>query len=153
MTNNEFLINFLTKLINELEVMNTASTQVENPDNSQEVNIMDFVPVLATKLQLSIPEAQVLLQHLYDINPGACISLFAKEIAIFLDLRYPDHISELDEYFVLSLTDGCIHRCNTPIKNHQCLALFRTLDDAKFACKVLKPMLKAIYGKQKNKKH
>lgn len=153
MTNNEFLINFLTKLINELEVMNTASTQVENPDNSQEVNIMDFVPVLATKLQLSIPEAQVLLQHLYDINPGACISLFAKEIAIFLDLRYPDHISELDEYFVLSLTDGCIHRCNTPIKNHQCLALFRTLDDAKFACKVLKPMLKAVYGKQKNKKH
>lgn len=153
MTNNEFLINFLTKLINELEVMNTASTQVENPDNSQEVNIMDFVPVLATKLQLSIPEAQVLLQHLYDINPGACISLFAKEIAIFLDLRYPDHISELDEYFVLSLTDGCIHRCKTPIKNHQCLALFRTLDDAKFACKVLKPMLKAVYGKQKNKKH
>ena len=153
MTNNEFLINFLTKLINELEVTNTASNQVENPDTSQEVNIMDFVPVLATKLQLSTPETQALLQQLYDINPGACISLFAKEIAIFLDLRYPDHISELNEYFVLSLTDGCIHKCNTPIKNHQCLALFRTLDDAKFACKVLKPMLKAVYGKQKNKKH
>lgn len=153
MTHNEFLINFLTKLIKEVEVMNTASTQVENPDNSQNINIMDFVPVLATKFNLSTSDTQVFLQHLYDINPGACISLFAKEIAIFLDLRYPDHISELDEYFVLSLTDGCIHRCNTPIKNHQCLALFRTLDDAKFACKVLKPMLKAVYGKQKNKKH
>ena len=153
MTNNEFLINFLTKLINELEVMNTASNQVDNPDDSQEVDIMDFVPVFAKKFNLSIPETQTMLQNLYDVNPGACISLFAKEIAIFLDLRYPDHISELNEYFVLSLTDGCIHTCNTPIKNHQCIALFRTLDDAKYACKVLKPMLKAVYGKQKNKKH
>lgn len=153
MTNNEFLINFLTKLINELEVINPASNQVDNPDDSQEVNIMDFVPVFAKKFKLSIPETQAMLQNLYDINPGACISLFAKEIAIFLDLRYPNHISELDEYFVLSLTDGCIHTCNTPIKNHQCIALFRTLDDAKYACKVLKPMLKAVYGKQKNKKH
>lgn len=153
MTNNEFLINFLTKLLSELEVMNTASNQVDNPDDSQAVDIMDFVPVFAKKFNLSIPETQTMLQTLYDINPGACISLFAKEIAIFLDLRYPDHISELNEYFVLSLTDGCIHTCNTPIKNHQCIALFRTLDDAKYACKVLKPMLKAVYGKQKNKKH
>lgn len=153
MTNNEFLINFLTRLLNELETPNTVSNQVANPDNSKEVDIMDFVPVLATKLKMSIPETQTMLQHLYEINPGACISLFAKEIAIFLDLRYPDHISELDEYFVLSLTDGCIHKCNTPIKNHQCLALFRTLEDAKHACKVLKPMLKDVYGKQKNKKH
>lgn len=153
MTNNEFLINFLTKLINELEVINTTPKQANNLNHSQEVDIMDFVPVLATKFNLPTSETQVLLQRLYDMNPGACISLFAKEIAIFLDLRYPDHISKLDEYFVLSLTDGCIHPCNTPIKNHQCLALFRTLDDAKFACKVLKPMLKAVYGKQKNKKH
>lgn len=153
MTNNEFLINFLTKLINELEVINTTPKQANNPNHSQEVDIMDFVPVLATKFNLPTSETQVLLQRLYDMNPGACISLFAKEIAIFLDLRYPNHISKLDEYFVLSLTDGCIHPCNTPIKNHQCLALFRTLDDAKFACKVLKPMLKAVYGKQKNKKH
>jgi hypothetical protein len=153
MTNNEFLINFLTKLINELEVMNTTPKQADNPNHPQEVDIMNFVPVLAIKFKLPTSETLVLLQHLYDMNPGACISLFAKEIAIFLDLRYPDHISKLDEYFVLSLTDGCIHPCNTPIKNHQCLALFRTLDDAKFACKVLKPMLKAVYGKQKNKKH
>lgn len=153
MTNNEFLINYLTKLIHELEVMNTAANKVNNPDTSQEVNIMDFVPVLAKKFELLIPETQMLLQRLYDINPGACISLFAKEIAIFLDLKYPDHISESNEYFVLSLTDGCIHTCNTPIKNHQCVALFRTLDDAKYACKILKPMLKAVYGKQKNKKH
>lgn len=153
MNNNEFLINFLTKLIKELEVINTTPNQIENPNNLQEVDIMDFVPVLATKFKLPTSETQVLLQHLYDMNPGACVSLFAKEIAIFLDLRYPNHISELDEYFVLSLTDGCIHKCNTPIKNHQCLALFRTLDDAKYACKVLKPMLKDIYGKQKNKKH
>lgn len=153
MNNNDFLINFLTKLINELEVMNTASNQVDNPNNPQDITIMDFIPVFAKKFEMSIPDTQKMLQHLYDINPGACISLFAKELAIFLDLRYPDHIAELNEYFVLSLTDGCIHTCNTPIKNHQCLALFRTLDDAKYACKVLKPMLKAVYGKQKNKKH
>lgn len=153
MTNSEFLLNFLTRLCNELYEPNTGSNQVATPDNSKEDNIMDFVPILATKLKMSIPETQTMLQHLYEINPGACISLFAKEIAIFLDLKYPDHISESNAYFVLSLTDGCIHTCNTPIKNHQCVALFRTLDDAKYACKILKPMLKAVYGKQKNKKH
>lgn len=152
MTNNEKFIKFLTELIQELETT-TVVKPVNVVQEPQTIELSDFVSVFAQKFEMSIPDTHKMLQHLYDINPGACISLFAKEIAIFLDLRYPDHISELDEYFVLSLTDGCIHTCNTSIKNHQCLALFRTLDDAKFACKVLKPMLKAVYGKQKNKKH
>lgn len=113
----------------------------------------DIAQRLADKFNVEYNVMAHWVNKLYKINPGSCISLFAKEIAIILDANYPDHITKNEKFYVLSLTDGCIHECNTTIKNHECIALFRSLDDAKYACKVLKPWLKDLYGKQKNKKY
>lgn len=152
MTEKEFLIKLLKDLLNDLQT-NPTVTEQANQKEQFTLTLDDIVDILAQKLNIHPDAMPALLQKLYRINPGACLSLFAKELAIQFDLLYPDHITESDKFFVLSLLDGRIHECVTPIKNHECVALFRTLDDAKLACKVLKPMLKDMYGKQKDKKH
>lgn len=150
MVNQDDFITVLEKLLTYLKVNSNNNQQTEQ---IQEHTLGDIAKILATKFQTDYDTFSTWVNKLYKINPGACVSLFAKELAIILDANYPDHITEHENFYILSLSDGCIHECNVPIKNHECIALFRTLDDAKYACKVLKPWLKDIYGKQKNKKH
>jgi hypothetical protein len=69
-----------------------------------------------------------------------------------LDEKYEDHISKSEEIFVINITDGSIKRCpKSAITTYNTFAAFRTLEDAKYACKILKPVFKGIYGKSKNK--
>lgn len=98
--------------------------------------------------------AKNIIENIYAFNPGVIISILAKMIAIDLDQNYEDHILNSTELYCISLIDGRIQKVYTPqIKNHSCIALFRTLDDAKVACHILAPILKSLYGKQKDKKH
>lgn len=152
MNETQIMINFLREFLKDLETNSTTEKQV-NKECNFELTLNDIEEKLAQKFEVPLDIMNKILQHLYKINPGAFISLYAKELAVILDLQYPDHITESNTYYVLSLSDGRIHECNTPIKNHECVALFRTIDDAKHACKVLKPILKRVYGQQKNKKH
>lgn len=88
--------------------------------------------------------------QLQTVYPAAAFSILLREIAIELDKKYEDHIENSPEIFVVSPLDGRISIANKAhIKNYRNFAAFRSVADAKFACKVLRSYLKDMYAKRK----
>lgn len=86
------------------------------------------------------------LQNLWNINPAAAFSTLLREVAIELDKRYEDHINNCEELFIISLMDGRIHKVpRAYIKNFRNFAAFRTEEDAKIACRILRDDLKEMF--------
>ena len=78
--------------------------------------------------------------------PAAAFAMVLREIAIELDKKYEDHISNSPEIYSISLTDGRITKLyKSSIRSYKNFAAFRTIDDAKFACKVLREVLKDMF--------
>lgn len=93
------------------------------------------------------PEKMVgYLQSLWNINPSAAFSVLLREVAIELDKRYEDHINNCEEVFIISSMDGRIHKVHKAhIKNFRNFAAFRTEEDAKIACRILREDLKEMF--------
>lgn len=93
------------------------------------------------------PEKMVgYLQNLWNVNPAAAFSTLLREVAIELDKKYEDHINNCEELFIISLMDGRIHKVpRAYIKNFRNFAAFRTEEDAKIACRILRDDLKEMF--------
>lgn len=117
----------------------------------KEITLSDVVERLIVKVG-DVETVDSMLATLEKGYPGALLNVYLREIALMLDEKYEDHISKSEEIFVISITDGSIKRCpKSVITTYNTFAAFRTLEDAKYACKILKPVFKGIYGKSKNK--
>lgn len=99
-------------------------------------------------------ELEAVLDKIKEVNIGAYLSIILKKAAHILDLQYPDHIKNSEEFYAISLLDGKIKKVPaSKVKSYKTLALFRTLGDARSACRLVKNTLREVYGgKQKNKK-
>ena len=81
----------------------------------------------------------------WRIAPASVSDLLLMFIAKYLDEQYPDHIRESKELFGVDV-GGRIVRLNPKgIKTFRTFAAFRSLDDARIACKILKPLSKKIF--------
>lgn len=81
----------------------------------------------------------------WRIAPASVSDLLLMFIAKYLDEQYPDHIRESKELFGVDV-DGRIVRLNPrEIKTFRTFAAFRSLDDARIACRILKPLSKKIF--------
>lgn len=115
-----------------------------------QLTLDDYIKKVGRRFGLT--EARAFINLLYQVNPGAAISLLSREIAIDLDLKYPDHISEAQELYVISLTDGRIHKIYpAQIRSYKAAAFFRNIEDAKFACRLLSDLLSNIFNASKSK--
>ena len=86
------------------------------------------------------------LNSVDSILPSAAFSMVLREIATELDKKYEDHIENSPEIYVISLLDGRITKANKAhIRNYRNFAAFRTIEDAKIACKIVKPVLKEMF--------
>ena len=86
------------------------------------------------------------LNSVDSILPAAAFSMVLREIAIELDKKYEDHIENSPEIYVISMLDGRITKANKAhIKNYRNFAAFRTIEDAKIACRIVKPILKEMF--------
>ena len=85
-----------------------------------------------------------------EMLPMAAFNIMVREIAIALDAKYPDHINKSEKIFTISPLDGRIHEiCKAHIKNYRNFAAFRSVADAKFACRILRSCLREMYAKRK----
>lgn len=110
------------------------------------VDMEEILNRLRTKTGLSRNDFLNYLDATNAINNTACLNILLKEIALKLDESYDNHISEAEELYVLSVVDGRIHKlCKNQIKNYKNFAAFRTLEEAKAACRALKPQLKMMF--------
>lgn len=111
------------------------------------LTIDDVINRLATKAGWKPEKMCGYLTQLANINAGAWLNTLIREIAIALDEQYPDHINNCEELWILSTLTGKLTKIHRKqVKNFRNFAAFRTLEDAKFACRMLKPALKEMFG-------
>lgn len=105
-----------------------------------------YIQKIADKLGWKIEKVYNYLNSVDTILPAAAFSMVLREIAIELDKKYKDHIEKSPEIYVISMLDGRITKANKAhIKNYRNFAAFRSVDDAKIACRITKDILKEMF--------
>jgi hypothetical protein len=121
-------------------------TVKETSDDEIPMDLYFYIESIANKLGWKVDKVCNYLNTLDTLNPAAAFSVILKEIAIKLDEKYEDHIKNSPEIFVVSLLDGRIGQVNkATIKSYRNFAAFRTLDDARIACRITKSILKELF--------
>lgn len=122
---------------------------VKNNKNDELYNLEFFIRKFAEKHEEDYNKAKQWLEKLEQLYPIAAFNIILREIAIEFDKKYSNHINESKEIYVISTLDGRIHKVNkTDIRNYRNFSAFRTLEDARLACEILKSKLKAMYAKK-----
>lgn len=105
-----------------------------------------YIEKLAKRLNWKVEKMYNYLGTIASIYPAAPFSMILKEIAIELDNKYWDHISNSPEIYVISMFDGRITKANKAhIKSYKNFAAFRSISDAKIACSIVKDILKELF--------
>ena len=105
-----------------------------------------YIEKIAARLGWKPEKVYNYLNSVDSILPSAAFSMILREIATELDKKYEDHIENSPEIYVISLLDGRITKANKAhIRNYRNFAAFRTIEDAKIACKIVKPILKEMF--------
>lgn len=105
-----------------------------------------YIKSIAKKKGWSFEKMDSFLEALYGINRGAAFSIILREIAIELDKKYTDHIEHSEKIYGVGLTNGHIFEIDKKhIKNYRHFAAFRTPEDAKTACKILRGLLRDLF--------
>lgn len=105
-----------------------------------------YIQKIANRLGWKIDKTYNYLNNVDIINPAAAFSMILREIAIELDKKYEDHIENSPEIYVISMFDGRITKANKAhIKNYRNFAAFRSVEDAKIACNIMKDILKELF--------
>lgn len=105
-----------------------------------------YVQKIAEKLGWKIEKVYNYLNSVDTILPVAAFSMVLREVAIELDKKYEDHIEKSPKIYVISMLDGRITKANKAhIKNYRNFAAFRTIEDAKIACRITRDILKEMF--------
>lgn len=105
-----------------------------------------YIQKIAERLGWKIEKVYSYLNSVDAILPVAAFSMILREVAIELDKKYKDHIEKSPKIYVISMYDGRITKVNKAhIKNYRNFAAFRTIDDAKIACSIVRDVLKEMF--------
>lgn len=134
------------------ELINEGVVIVKEDPKEKPFNLETAISHLANRLDLKYKDICKVLNQVEVINKAALFSILLKECALILDEKYPDHISNSEEIFIVSTFDGKISKVpRHHIKTFKHFAAFRTLEDARAACRVLRPWLKEMFRDAKQK--
>lgn len=131
-----------------LEAGIVTTTKPEKPvaETKVPMDLEYYIQKIAEKLGWKIEKVYNYLNSVDAILPAAAFSMVLREIAIELDKKYKDHIENSPEIYVISMLDGRITKANKAhIKNYRNFAAFRTIEDAKIACKITGDILKEMF--------
>ena len=138
-------------------VDNSSNTEEEILENSNDKLYDKILKRVAGKLaDNNLDKLHDIIVNMLKSYPYIVFNLFLKEIAIELDKKYSDYISDSEEIFVVTSIDGLI--CKVPkdkIVNYRNFAAFRSKEDAEFAIECLVDIYNIMYPEyheSKNKK-
>lgn len=120
----------------------------KNKENTNEVpmELHYYIEKIAKRLNWKVEKVYNYLDNVDTILPAAAFSMILREIAIELDKKYVDHICNNPEIYVVSMFDGRITKANKAnIKNYRNFAAFRSIEDARIACRITKDILKEMF--------
>lgn len=119
---------------------------IEGESSSIPMEIAYYVEKIAKRLGWKVDKAFNYLNNVDAIMPAAAFSMILREIAVELDKKYEDHIENSPEIYVISSFDGRITKANKAhIKNYRNFAAFRSIEDARVAYRIVKPVLKEMF--------
>ena len=124
---------------------------LEPIENPALLSIEFFIKRLAKRRHWNIDNMHNYLKNILSISKTAFMSIILKEIAIFLDEVYPDHISKSEEIWIISMLNGKVGKITdkSKIVTYKSFAAFRNKEDAYFALKVLSPIIEDLFGSEK----
>lgn len=115
-------------------------------DGEVPMDLEFYVQKIADRLGWKIEKVYNYLNSVDTILPAAAFSMVLREVAIELDKKYEDHIEKSPEIYVISMLDGRITKANKAhIKNYRNFAAFRSIEDAKIACRITRDILKEMF--------
>ena len=119
----------------------------EGSDSDIDITIEGAIQHLANRIGWNKENLEKYFNNLYKISPAAVFEIVLKEVAILLDEKYPNHISNSKEIWVINKVNGEIQKLKdmSKIKSFQHFAAFRSLEDAKIACRITKDILKEMF--------
>lgn len=114
---------------------------VLNPEN-----VEYYINKIAMEKHWDYKKVASYLDNLEKFSPVAAFSVLLREVAIHLDSQYEDSIDKAEEIYVISTLDGKIHKAEEgTIKNFRNFAAFRTVEDARFAHRVLSKKIRKMF--------
>lgn len=136
----------LPKLIEAGIVTATKPTKTTVAESEVPMELEYYVQKIADRLGWKIEKVYNYLNSVDTILPTAAFSMVLREVAIELDKKYEDHIEKSPKIYVISMLDGRITKANKAyIRNYRNFAAFRTIEDAKIACRITKDILKEMF--------
>ena len=122
----------------------------EGSDSDIDITIEGAIQHLANRIGWNKENLEKYLSNLYKISPAAAFEIVLKEVAILLDEKYPGHINNSKEIWVINKVNGEIQKLKdmSKIKSFQHFAAFRSLEDALVAKKIMAPTLQDLYGRK-----
>lgn len=130
----------------ELGIVTTVKPKKPVAETEVPMELEYYIQKIAEKLGWKIEKVYNYLNSVDTILPAAAFSMVLREIAIELDKKYEDHIEKSPEIYVISMFDGRITKANKAhIKNYRNFAAFRSVSDAKIACRITKDILKEMF--------
>lgn len=144
---NKKLIVLDQELLNKL-IADKVIVEKTGKDTPSEVptDIEFYIEKIAKKKGWKLEKLYNFLNGIDELSEAAAYSIVLREIAIEIDKKYKDHIQDSPKIYVISLFDGRITEANKAhIKSYRNFAAFRTIEDAKIACKIVSPLLKELF--------
>lgn len=136
----------LPKLLEAGIVTTTKPAKSAVVESEVPMELEYYIQKIAEKLGWKIEKVYNYLNSVDTILPAAAFSMVLREVAIELDKKYEDHIEKSPEIYVISMLDGRITKANKAhINNYRNFAAFRSISDAKIACKITRDILKEMF--------
>lgn len=124
--------------------------EVKEDTSTVPMELEYYIEKIAKRLKWKVEKVCNHLNSIDSIMPAAALSVVLREGAIELDKKYKDHIENSPEIYIISALDGRITKANKAhIKNYRNFAAFRSIEDAKIACRIVKPLLKDLFKSEK----
>lgn len=137
--------NILPKLL-EAGIVTTAKPAKSVVETKVPMELEYYIQKIAERLGWKIEKVYNYLNSVDTILPAAAFSIVLREVAVELDKKYKDHIEKSPEIYAVSLLDGRITKTNKAhIKNYRNFAAFRTVEDARIACSIVRDILKELF--------
>lgn len=138
--------NVTESYLNDLYKAGYITIKEDTKDNFYKLLYEKVIEKISNKMCLSTTSVKILLDSIYKIYPWATIHIMLKELAIELDKKYQDNIKKAPALYAVSPQDGRIHEVNKNyFKSYTCVPVFRSIEDAKIACRIIKKELKKVF--------
>lgn len=134
-------------------LVNQGVLTVSCDKNETEALLKHYIMKMLKRCRADHYIGVTMFQNFMVVCPHMVLNLILMEIALELDKKYPDHISNSEKIFTVSMTDGLIHEVpKKMIRSWGGLPAFRTKEDAKLACNIVADNLRLLFKSGKNGK-